>query len=68
MVEVVTIILTVGICYIIGHLDEIIFNNRTSPDGYHTNHDAFNRDIVLKGKNEAMRRFNRGEYDVKDKK
>ena len=47
-------------------LDEIKFNNRTSPDGYHTDHDALNRDLVLKGKNETMRRFNRGEYDVKD--
>lgn len=68
MLEVITIILTVTICYLMGHLDEIKFNNRTSPNGYHTDHDAFNRDIVLKGKNEAMRRFNRGEYDVKDKK
>ena len=40
--------------------------DRTPPDGYHTDHEALNRDLVLKGKNETMRRFNRGEYDVKD--
>jgi len=68
MAEVITIILTVAIGYLMGHWDEIVFNNRTSPNGYHTDHDAFNRDIVLKGENEAMRRFNRGEYDVKDDK
>ena len=28
-------------------------------------HEALNRDLVLKGKNETMRRFNCGEYDVK---
>lgn len=61
-------VLIVGIGYLIGHWDEIVFNNRISPDGYHTDHDAVNRDLVLKGKNETMRRFNRGEYDVKDKK
>lgn len=59
-------VLTVGISYLLGHWDEIVFNNRTSPDGYHTDHDAVNRDLVLKGKNETMRRFNRGEYDVKN--
>lgn len=67
MVGLISGILTIIVCYILGHLDEMIFNNRISPNGYHTDHDAFNRDIVLKGKNEAMRRFNRGEYDVKDK-
>lgn len=61
-------VLTVGIGYLIGYWDEIVFNNRILPDGYHTDHDAVNRDLVLKGKNETMRRFNRGEYDVKDKK
>lgn len=61
-------VLTVGIGYLIGHWDEIVFNNRISPDGYHTDHDAVCRDLALKGKNETMRRFNRGEYDVKDKK
>ena len=68
MAVVLTIVLTIGINYLLGHWDEIKFNNRTSPDGYHTDHDAVNRDLVLKGKNETMRRFNRGEYDVKDDK
>lgn len=68
MVGLISGILTIIVCYILGHLDEIVFDNRVPPNGYHTDHDAFNRDIVLKEKNEAMRRFNRGEYDVKDKK
>ena len=64
MAELISGILTIIVCYLLGHWDEI--NNRTSPDGYHTDHEALNRDLVLKGKNETMRRFNRGEYDVKD--
>ena len=66
MAELISGILTIIVCYLFGHWDEIKFNNRTSPDGYHTDHEALNRDLVLKGKNETMRRFNRGEYDVKD--
>ena len=66
MAELISGILTIIVCYRLGHWDEIKFNNRTSPDGYHTDHEALNRDLVLKGKNETMRRFNRGEYDVKD--
>ena len=68
MAVVLTIVLTIGINYLLGHWDEIKFNNRTPQDGYHIDHDAVNRDLVLKGKNETMRRFNRGEYDVKDDK
>ena len=68
MEVVLTIVLTIGISYLLGHLDEIKFNNSTSPEGYHTDHDAVNRDLVFKGKNETMRRCNRGEYDVKDDK
>lgn len=66
MAELISGILTIIVCYLLGHWDEIKFSNRTSPDGYHTDHEALNRDLVLKGKNETMRRFNRGEYDVKD--
>ena len=66
MAELISGILTIIVCYLLGHWDEIKFNTRTSPDGYHTDHEALNRDLVLKGKNETMRRFNRGEYDVKD--
>ena len=66
MAELISGILTIIVCYLLGHWDEIKLNNRTSPDGYHTDHEALNRDLVLKGKNETMRRFNRGEYDVKD--
>lgn len=66
MAELISGILTIIVCYLLAHWDEIKFNNRTSPDGYHTDHEALNRDLVLKGKNETMRRFNRGEYDVKD--
>lgn len=66
MAELISGILTIIVCYLLGDWDEIKFNNRTSPDGYHTDHEALNRDLVLKGKNETMRRFNRGEYDVKD--
>ena len=66
MQDLLTILLIVGIGYLLGHWDEIKFNNRTPPDGYHTDHEALNRDLVLKVKNETMRRFNRGEYDVKD--
>ena len=66
MAELISGILTIIVCYLLGHWDEIKFNNGTSPDGYHIDHEALNRDLVLKGKNETMRRFNRGEYDVKD--
>ena len=66
MAELISGILTIIVCYLLGHWDGIKFNNRTSPDGYHTDHEALNRDLVLKGKNETMRRFNRGEYDAKD--
>lgn len=67
MTVVLTIVLTIGISYLLGHWNEIVFTNRTTKDGYHIDHDAVNRDIVLKGKNETMRKYNRGEYDVKDK-
>ena len=50
MQDLLTILLIVGIGYLLGHWDEIKFNNRTPPDGYHTDHEALNRDLVLKGK------------------
>lgn len=36
MAELISGILTIIVCYLLGHWDEIKFNNRTSPDGYHT--------------------------------
>ena len=61
-----TIVLTIGIGYLLGHWDEIVASGRTPKKGYHTDHDEMNRDIVLKGKKEALRKFNKGCYDVKD--
>lgn len=67
MTVVLTIVLTIGVNYLLGHWNEIVYSNRTSRKGYHTDHDAVLRDLALKGKNETLRKFNKGCYDVKDK-
>lgn len=67
MTVVLTIVLTIGVNYLLGHWNEIVCSNRTSRKGYHTDHDAVLRDLALKGKNETLRKFNKGCYDVKDK-
>ena len=67
MTVVLTIVLTIGVNYLLGHWNEIVYSNRTSRKGYHTDHDAVLRDLALKGKIETLRKFNKGCYDVKDK-
>ena len=48
---------------------EHTFNNRTSPPGYRTDYGAMNRDLAMgKSKNDVKDKFNRGGYDVPDKK
>lgn len=43
-----------------------IFDNRTSPDGYTTDHGAMNRDFASgMSKTAVQNKFNRGGYDIK---
>lgn len=45
------------------------FNTRISPDGYKTDWSAMNRDLAMsKSKTEVKQKFNRGGYDILDKK
>lgn len=50
MAELLTIVLVIGAGYLLGHWNEIVASGRTFKKRYHTDHDAMNRDIVLKGK------------------
>ena len=48
---------------------EHTFNNRISPPGYKTDWGAMNHDLAMgKSKNDVKDKFNRGGYDVPDKK
>ncbi len=48
---------------------EHTFNNRTSPNGYKTDYGAMNRDLALgMSKNDVKDKFNRGGYNIFDKK
>lgn len=45
------------------------FNNRVSPPGYKTDYGAMNHDLASgKSQTEVKQKFNRGGYDIPDKK
>ncbi len=48
---------------------EHTFNNRVSPPGYRTDYGKMNHDLTMgMSKNDVKNKFNRGGYDVPDKK
>ena len=68
MGELIGIIIIIGITYVLCHMDEWKFNNRTSPKGYKTDWSTMNKDLASgMSKQDVMRKSNHGGYDVKDK-
>ena len=70
MEVVLTIVLTIGINYLLGHWDEIKSNNRSIPEVYEHDWDQANYDITIHGKEYYYRKDARGGYDkkIEDKK
>lgn len=64
MVEIITIILTIGVCYVMGHIEEIYFWLHEPEQPEDTEFD-----INRYGNDYAKRKYIRGEYFIKkDKK
>lgn len=63
------LIIVILIFYAIFKSIDYKFDNRVSPPGYKTDWGAMNRDLANgKSQLEVKQKFNRGEYDVPNKK
>ncbi len=70
MTVVLTIVLTIGVNYLLGHWYEIVSSNRSTPKGYEHDWDQSNYDITMHGKAYYHRKNAHGGYDkkIEDKK
>lgn len=63
------IIIMLVIFYVMSNITEWTFDNRTPPQGYKTDWDAMNRDLVNgMSKQNVMSKANRGGYDTPNKR
>ena len=65
--ELIAIIVFLGFCFYISHINEWRSDNRMSPDGYHTDWLQASEDIRKHGKQYYYEQNLKGKYDVKDK-
>lgn len=64
MGELIGIILIIGITYVMCHIDEWKFNNRTTPPDKETDWAAMSSDLARgMSKQDVMRKSNNGGYD-----
>ena len=68
MTIVLTVVLTIGVNYLLGHWNEIKSNNRSTPDGYEKDWQQASYDIHTHGKNYYYDKNIRGGYDKKIEK
>lgn len=69
METLITLIIFGAILFLPGIITDYKFDNRISPNGYKTDWGAMNHDLATgKSQTEVKQKFNRGGYDVSDKK
>lgn len=67
--EIIASIILIVIVYCLCKSTDWKFDHRTPSNGYKTDYGAMNRDLASgKSKTEVKQKFNRGGYDIPDKK
>lgn len=68
MIELITVIIIIGIVWLLCKIPDWKFDNRTPPPGYKTDWDAMNQDMSQgKSKMDVKKKYNNGGYDIPKK-